>query len=69
MYASRGVGALLGPTVTRWAFGESERVLERSIGAGFVVLGLAVCGAIYACIATWAIWRSKLRRCARSWRR
>lgn len=26
-------------------------------GAGIVVLGLSVCGALYACIATWALWR------------
>jgi ceramide glucosyltransferase len=26
-------------------------------GAGVVILSLAVCGALYACIATWAIWR------------
>lgn len=26
-------------------------------GVGFVILGLSVCGAIYACGATWATWR------------
>lgn len=26
-------------------------------GAGVVILSLAVCGALYACVATWAIWR------------
>jgi ceramide glucosyltransferase len=31
--------------------------------AGLVVLGLSVCGAVYACAATWALWRF-LRRSA-----
>jgi ceramide glucosyltransferase len=30
-------------------------------GAGVVILGLAVCGALYACVATWAIWRFSRR--------
>jgi ceramide glucosyltransferase len=33
--------------------------------AGFAVLGLSVCGSIYACAATWATWRF-LRRPART---
>jgi len=41
LYAARGLGALIGPTAARWALGESEGVLDRCIGLGFWVLGLA----------------------------
>lgn len=41
LYAARGVGALIGPTIARHAFGESERALDRTIGLCFVLLGFA----------------------------
>ncbi|MGC4121110.1 MAG: MFS transporter [Myxococcales bacterium] len=41
LYAARGVGALLGPTVARWATDDSEPWLDRCIGLGFVALAVA----------------------------
>jgi sugar phosphate permease len=41
LYAARGVGALLGPTVARWATDDSERSLDRCIGLGFLALAAA----------------------------
>lgn len=41
LYAARGVGALLGPTVARRVADDSERSLDRFIGLGFVALAVA----------------------------
>ncbi|QPJ66701.1 MAG: MFS transporter [Candidatus Nitrohelix vancouverensis] len=39
LYASRGVGAALGPPLVRKYFGDSAQVLHISIGAGFLLSG------------------------------
>ena len=40
LYGARGVGAALGPIALRWIVGQSPRMLRRTIGPAFFVVGI-----------------------------
>ncbi len=41
LYASRGVGAFIGPIFVRKYFGESPRIMRRTIGFGYLIISIS----------------------------